>query len=154
SGPPRGMYFSRRKLTVPLPPRPASTRMSASSTNFTDHRPRTPDGSPRRKKPRRAGLSSSHTRRGSVRHDADVQALLRTLRLERDAAVREREQRVVAADADGRAGGVTGPAPAHENVPREDLLAAEALDAKPFRFRIAAVLRAAAGFLVCHRKFS
>src|SRR5690606_40500894 len=32
------MYFSRRKLTVPSPPRPASTRISASSTNFTTAR--------------------------------------------------------------------------------------------------------------------
>ena len=34
SGPPRGMNFSRRKLTQPGPPLPATTRMVASSTNF------------------------------------------------------------------------------------------------------------------------
>src|SRR5580658_2454791 len=34
SGPPKGMARSRRKLTQPLPPSPASTRMLASSTNF------------------------------------------------------------------------------------------------------------------------
>src|SRR5882757_3242539 len=36
SGPPKGMARSRRKLTQPLPPSPASTRMVASSTNFID----------------------------------------------------------------------------------------------------------------------
>src|SRR5882757_10126640 len=36
SGPPNGMARSRRKLTQPLPPSPASTRMVASSTNFID----------------------------------------------------------------------------------------------------------------------
>ena len=34
SGPPRGMYFSRRKLTQPSPPRPASTSMVTRSTNM------------------------------------------------------------------------------------------------------------------------
>src|SRR5437016_6112080 len=33
-GPPRGTYFSRRKLMQPLPPSPASTRISTSSMNF------------------------------------------------------------------------------------------------------------------------
>ncbi len=34
SGPPRGTNFSRRKLTQPSPPLPASTRISTSSTNM------------------------------------------------------------------------------------------------------------------------
>src|SRR5258705_2743116 len=34
SGPPRGTYFSRRKLRQPLPPLPAATWMSTSSTNI------------------------------------------------------------------------------------------------------------------------
>jgi len=34
SGPPSGMNFSRRKLTQPLPPSPAITSISASSTSF------------------------------------------------------------------------------------------------------------------------
>jgi hypothetical protein len=34
SGPPRGTYFSRRKLRQPLPPFPACTVIVASSTNF------------------------------------------------------------------------------------------------------------------------
>ena len=38
SGPPFGMYFSRRKLTQPLPPSPASTRIWTSSTNFIGNR--------------------------------------------------------------------------------------------------------------------
>jgi hypothetical protein len=32
------MYFSRLKLTQPLPPCPASTRILASSTNFSGSR--------------------------------------------------------------------------------------------------------------------
>src|SRR6056297_243824 len=36
SGPPRGIYFSRRKLRQPWPPLPACTRMVASSTNFIE----------------------------------------------------------------------------------------------------------------------
>src|SRR6478752_3291426 len=35
SGPPRGMYFSRRNEAAPLPPSPAMTSISASSMNFT-----------------------------------------------------------------------------------------------------------------------
>src|SRR5690606_29487649 len=160
------MNFSRRKLTVPFPPRPASTRISASSTNFTaasGARPRGLSGSarrgartrsPRRKKPRRAGLSTPRSPRGSVRQDADVHALLRTLRLERDPAVRQREQRVVAADPDVGAGVEARPTLPHEDIAREHLLAAEALHAEAFRFRVAPVLRAAAGLLVCHPKYS
>src|SRR5512135_1357742 len=34
AGPPRGMYFSRRHATAPLPPSPAFTRILTSSTNF------------------------------------------------------------------------------------------------------------------------
>src|SRR5215471_21402591 len=34
SGPPRGMYFSRRKLAHPSPPLPAWISIKASSTNF------------------------------------------------------------------------------------------------------------------------
>ena len=33
-GPPKGMNFSRRKLTQPAPPLPAAMSMVASSTNF------------------------------------------------------------------------------------------------------------------------
>jgi hypothetical protein len=33
-GPPRGTYFSRRKLTQPRPPSPAKTRILVSSINF------------------------------------------------------------------------------------------------------------------------
>src|SRR3989442_14253262 len=34
SGPPRGTFFSRRKLTAPSPPLPEWISMHASSTNF------------------------------------------------------------------------------------------------------------------------
>src|SRR5579883_1494006 len=34
SGPPKGINFKRKKLQAPLPPFPASTEITASSTNF------------------------------------------------------------------------------------------------------------------------
>src|SRR5690606_10256554 len=117
-------------------------------------RPGSMRGPRRRKRPDARGFSASRSRRSSVRHDANVLALLRSLRLERDAAVDEREQRVIAAYADIRSG-VEARAPlAHDDVTGQDALAAEALHAEPFRFGIAAVLRAAACLFVCHRRMS
>ena len=39
-GPPRGAYFSRRKLRQPLPPAPPCTKMATRSTNI-EYAPRT-----------------------------------------------------------------------------------------------------------------
>src|SRR5690606_19984082 len=167
------MNFSRRKLTVPLPPRPASTRISASSTNFTASEPsrRAAEGAARsflderrraapgvgradEKAPTR-GASRRRAHGGaSGRHDAHVLALPRSLRLERDPAVHEREQRVIAADADIRSRMKARAPLAHDDVAGRDALAAEALHAEPFGFGIAAVLRAAACLFVCHRRIS
>src|SRR5690606_3211716 len=137
SGPPRGMNFSRRKLTQPLPPLPACTWMSASSTNFIGKRPAGPGPCGTRLKPR------------SVRYDVDVRAALRPLGSEHDATWSGREQSVIAADADVRARMKARAPLANDDVAGEHLLAAKTLHAEPFRLRVAAVLRAAACLLVC-----
>src|SRR5258708_20893497 len=70
---------------------------------------------------------------------------------ERDDAVDGGEEGVVAADADILAGIHLGAALADQDVARQDLLAAETLDAQPLARGIAAVARGAACFFVCHR---
>jgi hypothetical protein len=66
------------------------------------------------------------------------------------AAVRQREKRVVRADADVVARAIRRAALAHQDVPGEHLLAAELLDAEALRLGLAPVLGTAACFLVCH----
>src|SRR5690606_41808960 len=68
----------------------------------------------------------------------------------RSDTVLEREQGVVLADADVVAGVVLGAALADDDVAGEHELAAVALHAEAFRFRVAAVARATTGFFVCH----
>jgi hypothetical protein len=53
-GPPKGMNFSRRKLTQPAPPSPAATSITASSTNFMGM---SMVAAASKKKPRQAGAS-------------------------------------------------------------------------------------------------
>lgn len=69
---------------------------------------------------------------------------------ERDGAVGQREQGVVAADADPVARADAGAALPHQDGAGADLLAAVALDAEPLGLGVAPVARAAAGFLVRH----
>src|SRR5688572_24243565 len=73
-------------------------------------------------------------------------ALLRELH----AAILEREQRVVRADADVRAGAHLRAALADEDVAREDSFAAELLHAQALAVRFAAVASAAACLFMCH----
>ena len=61
------------------------------------------------------------------------------------------EDRVVAADAGARAGAEARAALPDEDHPRLDLLPVEQLDAQSLRLGVAAVLRGAETFLVCHR---
>src|SRR5918994_3874378 len=69
---------------------------------------------------------------------------------EPDLAFNQREQRVIAAQADVVAG-VPARAPlADDDVAGNDVLAAELLHAEPLARRVAAVARAAPGFLVRH----
>ena len=105
------------------------------------------------KKPRTAGLRIEPRRARatlSPRRTLTMRRLFGPLTRERDAARDARVQRVVAAHPDVGAGVILRTALAHDDVAREHLLAAEALDAESFRLRIAAVPGAAACFLVCH----
>src|SRR5688572_2734178 len=109
------MNFSRRKLAQPAPPLPAAISITTSSTNFMAfacdcegacsavkaHITEQCDAETKTKKPRRAGASSATSARlersGRVhRHGLTA---LRALDGKRDAAVDQREQRVVLAGA-------------------------------------------------------
>src|SRR5574337_270861 len=143
SGPPNGMNFSRRKLTQPAPPFPAATSIVASSTNFicADD-----------KKPRQAGAVSHGAcgAPGSGRRDRDRPMVARAFDGERYRAVDEREQGVVAADADVPAGVELGTALAHDDRAGTDRLPAEDLDAEHLGLRIAAIAGRAAALFLCH----
>src|SRR4029079_6967690 len=67
-------------------------------------------------------------------------------------AVDQREERVVAADADVRASVELGAALANDDRAGRDDLAAEHLDAEHTEPRVAAVARRAAAFFLCHVK--
>src|SRR5262245_62673035 len=84
SGPPRGMNFSRRKLTHPAPPSPPLTKTSISSTNMAG----------RAGRPRSSGSGLG----GLLQGDADV--LVVAPPPEFHVPVGGREQRVIHADAD------------------------------------------------------
>ena len=73
-----------------------------------------------------------------------------TLAVENDLAVDEREERVIPALADAFAGVELGAKLAHEDVARDDLLAAVSFDAAPLAVRIATVAAGALTFLMCH----
>src|SRR3970282_2855152 len=92
SGPPRGTYFSRLKLATPSPPLPAWTSMMASSTNFIN------------KKALSRDRACGGRRPGSGGNDAHRLAAIRPLLSEQHAPRDPGEQRMVAADADVRAG--------------------------------------------------
>src|SRR5689334_11371841 len=93
SGPPRGTNFSRRKLTQPAPPSPPLTKISISSTKVMAASRGTAGARPRRSR----GLV-----RRLGREDADVAGVAATLELHD--AIHLREQRVVRAQPDVRAG--------------------------------------------------
>src|SRR5690606_12075785 len=161
-----GMYFSRRKLRQPLPPLPAWTAMGASSTNFTGlssrksppsvasvakggprGRPASADP-PNEKSP--ASGASSRSVAASGGDDVDVLAVVRAPGHELHLAVGGGEEGVIAAHADVDAGVNAGAALTDDDVARQNLLAAKALDAKAFAFGVASVTGAATSFLVCH----
>src|SRR5699024_8150326 len=85
SGPPWGTYFSRRKLRLPWPPSPASTRRLASSTNFIAFsiRYRRCAKSPRRVRLIIPDTKKPRARRGSLPFDCDERESLPG-RLDRD----------------------------------------------------------------------
>src|SRR5690242_2414528 len=83
-----------------------------------------------------AGLFGSFRRSESARNHADRLARLRTLGLELDLAVDQREQRVVAAEADAGPRVEARAALANDDVAGFDRLAAVDLDAEVLRIRI------------------
>src|SRR4051812_48945662 len=85
-------------------------------------------------------------RRDDAHRVIGVRTLDRELHLARDARV----ERVIASHADIYAGVHARAALAHQDLSCVYLLAAIGLDPEALRFRIAAVTRAAACFLVCH----
>src|SRR5690348_10323720 len=150
SGPPSGMNFSRRKLMEPLPPLPAVTVISASSTSFMGAASVVASvaGESKRRTPPERG--SSHTGSSNLRDDADGAALLRALGRELDLAVDQREQGVVAAEADAHARVELRAALANDDVARVDGLAAVQLHAQELRVGVAAVARGTYALFMCH----
>src|SRR5690606_2487173 len=94
------------------------------------------------------------TRGLRLRDHAHGTALLRALDAELDAAIDQREQRVVAAEADARTRMELGAALAHDDVARLNGLAAEDLDAEVLGVGVAAVAGRTTSLLVCHDCFS
>src|SRR5699024_12672035 len=95
---------------------------------------------------------SCHTLKesSSVRNHVHELAVLGAARVEFDLAVDQREQRVVAAQADAVAGVEAGAALTHDDVAGFDRLAAVALDAQVFRTGTAAVLTGTYPLVMCH----
>src|SRR3954468_18016924 len=93
SGPPRGTYFSRRKLTTPFPPLPAWISITASSMNFIQI-----------KKPYRVDRAFVGVMRMLGRHHAHGLPAARALHPEGHLAAHFREQCMVLAHADVVAG--------------------------------------------------
>src|SRR5262245_54387966 len=143
SGPPRGTYFSRRKLTAPSPPLPAWTEMRASSTNFMLW------GQQQKSPIARIGLRCWEASLLCRDHAHDL-LRVRALCTKLDPAGDLREERVIAPHADVRTRVHLGATLPHDDAPGWDDFAAVTLHAEPFRLGVAAVPRASACLLVCH----
>src|SRR5579859_101115 len=141
SGPPRGTYFSRRKLAEPSPPLPACTSIFASSMNFMVRNEKALPASIGLWSWERYGLRRNHAH-GVL----GVLALDGIFHFTRHIRIK----RVVAPHSDVGAGVHARAALAHQDLAGVHLLAAVNLHAQAFRLGIAAVPRAAACFLVCH----
>src|SRR4029453_9896494 len=103
------------------------------------------------KRPRVSGASCTGGRGGSaLRFYAHVHALLDALAPVAHYSAGKRKQRVIGADADVVPGTVHGAALAHEDIAGQHLLAAEPLEPEALAVGSAAVLGAAARFLVGH----
>src|SRR5690606_610192 len=141
SGPPSGMNFSRRQPTQPLPPLPAPTWIAASSTTFVGWWYRSGVQRRQRERKRNAPPKRGPRDREASRlpgDDVDGAAALRTLGRELDRAIDQREQRVVAAQADARTRVELGAALTDDDVAGLDGLATVHLDAEALRVGVAA----------------
>src|SRR5690606_38187416 len=106
------------------------------------------------KAPHAAGPLSGMERGLRLRHHAHGATLLRALDAELDLAVDQREQGVVAAEADARTRVELGAALAHDDVAGSDRLAAVDLDAEVLRVGVAAVAGRTTSLFMCHDCFS
>src|SRR5437763_15879900 len=155
SGPPRGTNFSRRKLMHPLPPAPASTRMSTSSTNMGWMLKVKNEKSKLKSEcelcfPLHFYLSRFHVLLSDWQY-ADL-AAARAVVFVAHAPVDFREQRVVFAQPDVQPRQEPPSALAHEDGPAGHDVAVVALNAEPLRVAVTAVARTALAFFVCHEK--
>src|SRR3970282_102265 len=107
----------------------------------------------KRKTPPKRGLSNSFVD-GSAGNDADGAAALRALHGELDLAIDQREQRVVAAEADAHARMELGATLANDDVAGIDRLATINLHAEILRVGVAAVARGTYALFMCHGCFS
>src|SRR4029453_5403568 len=133
SGPPNGTNFSRRKLTAPRPPWPAWTAMTASSTNRMRCRRH-------KKSPGRTGalyaMEMARTLLGLDAHEGVLlDALLPILHTARNLG----KQGVVGARTPVFPGPINGAGRTHEDFAGKHVLAADLLEAEPFRLGFAAV---------------
>src|SRR6185312_8771571 len=104
---------------------------------------------PKTKTPPKRGLRCRVAK--SLRlHDVDETAVLVAADSELDLAVDQREQRMVATQADAIARMELGAALAHDDVAGFDGLATVDLDAEVFRVRIATVAAGTYAFFMCH----
>src|SRR5690606_7589228 len=105
---------------------------------------------PQTRSPAEAALLQALSLTSGGRDHVDGAALLRALDGELDGAVDQREQRVVAAQADARTRMELGAALADDDVAGLDGLAAVHLHAEVLRVGVAAVARGTYALLVCH----
>src|SRR5690606_19863403 len=106
------------------------------------------------KSPAEAGPFATRLRGSAGRDHVDRTTLLRALDGEFDGTVDQREQGVVAAQADARTRMELGAALADDDVAGLDGLAAVHLHAEVLRIGVAAVARGTYALLVCHGGFS
>src|SRR5690348_15009475 len=108
----------------------------------------------KRKAPHEAGPSGFDVVPTSARDHVHRALTLGAFDRKLHLAIDQREQRVVAAEADADARMELGAALAHDDVAGFDDLAAEQLDAEVFRVGVAAVARGTYALFVCHGGFS
>src|SRR4051812_43453479 len=138
-GPPRGAYFSWRKLRQPLPPSPPRTKIVTRSTNMEAF---SSGGVGSRRAVKRSGLC-----RGlGGGDDVDPAPFL----VEHDLAVDQREDRPVASDADVLARPPPRALLTADDAPGLGDLAAEELDSQHLGVRIAPVAARSLTFFVSH----
>src|SRR3712207_6102252 len=137
SGPPRGLYFSRLKETLPSPPRPPRTTKRASSMNCNGARD-----------PRYERSGRGLFKQGLLQHAHHAPA---TAAAEAYLAADLREEGIIRALADVRAGVHLRPPLADDDAAGTHPLAAVGLDAEPLALRVAAVARRTAALFMSHQ---